>query len=396
MVIFGVVKHILDTGKKNKTMKHLKTFESFSQFKFDNIFESIQIQDRENYILIFNSLYNSHLTINEKIIIESQYGLINENWFGDLVDKGKRKVLKVATEAGNMLVDLAQKAKDVLDFGKMLANKIGEYIKSQFNTLLDKVKNYALKDTGFVQPLIEFIEKKKQNKLKQSVGQIGKLITYIISGKFITDIINKLTGIFTKVLNMGTNEGLSYLENEFLLEDNGEDEKSFLQRLGEKIMSFPPFSWIPKIHDLLKKGISFIADLVDRFFSWVQGKEFGGSIQEKYDGSYVKSDFSASFGFLFQILELYIYYKTIGKIEEYKKKLDKAVGFSELTDSIKDKSMDQVWSTIGINGEEIASGIINAAKKVPYVGTILSILDMLVIALGSYLAIKPSIEKITT
>ena len=377
-------------------MEHLKTFESFSQFKFDNIFESIQIQDRENYILIFNSLYNNHLTINEKIIIESQYGLINENTFwGDLVDKGKRKVLKVATEAGNMLVDLAQKAKDVLDFGKMLANKIGEYVKSQFNTLLDKVKNYALKDTGFVQPLIEFIEKKKQTKLKQSVGQIGKLITYIISGKFITDIINKLTGIFSKVLNMGTNEGLFYLENEFLLEDNGEDEKSFLQRLGEKIMSFPPFSWIPKIHDLLKKGISFIADLVDRFFSWVQGKEFGGSVQEKYDGSYVKSDFSASFGFLFQILELYIYYKTIGKIEEYKKKLDKAVGFSELTDSIKDKSMDQVWSTIGINGGEIASGIINAAKKVPYVGTILSILDMLVIALGSYLAIEPTIKKIT-
>lgn len=376
-------------------MKHLKTFESFSQFKFDNIFESIQIQDRENYILIFNSLYNNHLTINEKIIIESQYGLINENTFwGDLVDKGKRKVLKVATEAGNMLVDLAQKAKDVLDFGKMLANKIGEYVKSQFNTLLDKVKNYALKDTGFVQPLIEFIEKKKQTKLKQSVGQIGKLITYIISGKFITDIINKLTGIFSKVLNMGTNEGLFYLENEFLLEDNGEDEKSFLQRLGEKIMSFPPFSWIPKIHDLLKKGISFIADLVDRFFSWVQGKEFGGSVQEKYDGSYVRSDFSASFGFLFQILELYIYYKTIGKIEEYKKKLDKAVGFSELTDSIKDKSMDQVWSTIGINGGEIASGIINAAKKVPYVGTILSILDMLVIALGSYLAIEPTIKKI--
>ena len=58
-------------------MKHLRTFESFSQFKFDNIFESIKIQDRENYILIFNSLYNNHLTINEKIIIESQYGLIN-------------------------------------------------------------------------------------------------------------------------------------------------------------------------------------------------------------------------------------------------------------------------------------------------------------------------------
>ena len=53
-------------------MKHLKTFESFS---YNSIFESIQIQDRKNYILIFNSLYNSHLNINEKNIINSNYGI---------------------------------------------------------------------------------------------------------------------------------------------------------------------------------------------------------------------------------------------------------------------------------------------------------------------------------
>ena len=41
------------------------------------------------------------------------------------------------SDAGNLLVDLAQKAKDVLEFGKMLANKIGEYVKTQFNGLLD-------------------------------------------------------------------------------------------------------------------------------------------------------------------------------------------------------------------------------------------------------------------
>jgi len=33
--------------------------------------------------------------------------------------------------------------------------------------------------------------------------------------------------------------------------------------------------------------------------------------------------------------------------------------------------------------------------KIPYVGDILSILDSLVIAIGTYLAIEPAIKKIT-
>ena len=369
-------------------MKHLKTYESFSQF---DIFESISIQDRGNYILIFDSLYNNHLTINEKLMIENQYGIINESWFGELVDKGKRKVLKVISDAGNLLVDLAQKAKDVLEFGKMLANKIGEYVKTQFNGLLDKVKNYALKDIGFVQPLIEFIEKKNQKKLKVYIQTVGSLVTYILSGKFITDIIDKLTGVFGKVLNMGTNEGLYFLDNEFLFEDNGEEKKSFLQRLGEKIMSFPPFSWLPKIEDLMKKGITYIGQIIDKFFGWLEGKT-----NEEIDlkRSFSESRFGKAFNFLFQILEVYVFYKITGQIEKYKEMLDKAIGFSELVDEIKDKTLDQVWDTIGINGEEIVSKVKSAAKAIPYVGTILAILDSLVIALGSYLAVKPSFDKI--
>lgn len=372
-----------------KILKHLHTFESYH----NDIFKNIIAEDRENFTLIFNSLYNNHLTLNEKMLIENEYVLITENWFGDLVDKSKRGVLKVASDAGNVLVDLAKKAKEVLDFAKMLASKIGEYVKSQFNSLLDKVKNYAMKDSGFIQPLLDFIEKKKQTKLKQYINQIGKLINYITSGKLITDIVSKLSGLFSKVLNMGTNEGLYYLENDFLFEEN-EEKKSFLQRLGDKIKSYPPFTWIPKIEELMKKGISFVSDIIDRFFSWLQGKEFGGSVQEKYDASYVKSDFSAAFGFLFQILELYIYYKVLGSIEKYKAMLDKSTGITELSNSLKDKTLDQIWDTIGLNGEEVVSKVKDAMKKIPYVGSILGVLDSLVIAIGAYLAIKPSIEKI--
>ena len=49
---------------------------------------------------------------------------------------------------------------------------------------------------------------------------------------------------------------------------------------------------------------------------------------------------------------------------------------------------------VGINGTEIIGNIKNSAKKIPYVGDILTILDSLVIALGSYLAIKPALEKL--
>ena len=41
--------------------------------------------------------------------------------------------------------------------------------------------------------------------------------------------MTRLSEIFSSVLNLGTNEGLIYLDDSFLLENNGEEEKkSFL------------------------------------------------------------------------------------------------------------------------------------------------------------------------
>lgn len=359
-------------------MKHLK---SYREFALD--FPIIESKDLCNFNLIFNSLYDHHLSVNEKILIEENFGLINESWFSDLVDKGKRGVLAVKTAAGEVLVDMAKKAKDVLDFAKQLANKIGEYVKGQFSSLSDKVKSYAMRDSGFAESLIQFIERKKKVKLKTYIIVITEILKYIISGQMITDLITRLSECFSKVLNLGTNEGIYNMDSEFLFEaEETEEKKSFLQRLGEKIMNFPPFSWIPKIEEMMKKGISSLFKLIDKFFGWLTtGRDVG-------------SKFEKGFYFLFQILELYVYYKVIGKIEKFKEFLNKASGLEELTDQLKDKTLDQVWDTVGFNGEEVVNNVKNAIKKIPYVGDILSVLDSLVVAVGTYLAVEPAIKKV--
>lgn len=371
-------------------MKHLKTYT-----EYNSNFLIIESEDVENFNLIFSSLYNNHLSINERLLIETNYGLVNESWFSDLVEKGKKGVLSIKTAAGELLSDLAQIAKDVLDFAKQLAQKIGDYVKEQFSSLKDKVKNHAMKDSGFGGIILEFLEKKKDSKLKTYISDTTELIKYIFSGGMINDLISRLSEVFSKVLNLGTNEGLNYLESDFLKEelfgfgkkksdDEGDDKKSFLQRLGEKMMSFPPFSWIPKIEEMMKKGISAIGKLVDRFFAWLTtGKD-----------NILGSKFTKSFIFLFQMLELYIHYKIIGEVKKFKDFLNKSSGLEQLTNEIKDKSLDQIWDTIGINGEEVVSNIKNAAKKIPYVGTILSILDSLVISIGTYLAVEPTLKKL--
>ena len=385
-------KLILDTGN----MRYLKTYENFSEI---NILEGIDSNDISNFTMIFNSLYESHLTINEKILIDSNYGMINESWFSDLVDKGKRGVLVVKSKAGELLVDLAKKAKDVLDFAKSLAGQIGNYVKTQFLSMEQKIKDHALAELSkdgdepkegeensseFVKIIVDFIQKKKLNKLTSYIRSSIELVKYIAGGQIITDLITRLSEVFSSVLNLGTNEGLNYLESDFLLENNDEEEKkSFLQRLGERLMTYPPFSWIPKIEDLMKKGINIISQLIDKFFGWLTtGK------------SESISKFSKSITFIFQILELYAFYKILGGVIQFKKYVDKATGLEDITKSIKGKAMSEIWNTVGFNGENVVSGIKSAVMKMPYVGSILTILDTLVVGVGVYMTIKPTLDEL--
>ena len=372
----GVEKLIQDTGN----MRYLKTYENFSEI---NILEGIDSNDISNFTMIFNSLYESHLTINEKILIDSNYGMINESWFSDLVDKGKRGVLAVKSKAGELLVDLAKKAKDVLDFAKSLAGQIGNYVKTQFLSMEQKIKDKAIKDTEFVGALLDFIKNKKLVKLTSYIKGAVELLNYITSGQIITDLVTRLSEIFSNVLNLGTNEGIDYLESDFLLENEESEKKSFLQRLGEKIMTYAPFNWVPKIEDLMRQGISKLSQIMDKFFYWLSTGKSG-----------VVSKFSKPFTFLFQILELYVFYKISGSIKKFKEYISKVSGLDELTKSIQDKTMDEIWRNVGFNGDEIVKGIKAAAMKIPYVGTILNVLDTLVVSVGIYMVVKPTLDEL--
>jgi hypothetical protein len=178
---------------------------------------------------------------------------------------------------------------------------------------------------------------------------------------------------------------MSYLQDEFLFEaEETEEKKSFLQRLGEKVMSFPPFSWIPKIEDLMRKGISAVGKIIDRFFSWITtGKD-----------SILGSKFVKGINFIFQVLELFIHYKIAGKIDKFKELLSKASGLEELTNQLKDTTMTEIWSKCGISPDEITNKVKEAIKKIPYVGDVLSILDSLVMSIGIYLSVEPILKKI--
>lgn len=382
-------------------MNHIKDFGMFESANphhaghmadyrgFSLALPAVDTRDMGNFALIFNSLYESHLSLNERQAIESGIGPIDESWFSDLVDKGKRKVLKVQSKAGELLVDLATKAKDILDFAKQLAGQIGNYVRSQFEKLKGRIKDSAMRDQEFIQELMGFFKKKKADKLKFYVKYTTDLIRYILSGQLITDMVTRLSEAFSKVFNLGTNEGLSYLEDEFLFEaDQGVEKKSFLKRLGEKVMSLPPFSWIPRIEELMKKGMTNLWKFIDRFLAWVTTGETEEGARSRFDkGLY----------FMFQILELYLFYKISGKIEKFKEYLDKVSGLEglkQMTDQLKDKSLSEVWQACGFNPDEIANNIKGAIKMVPYVGDIISVLDSLLVSLGVYLAVEPTLKKL--
>ena len=359
-------------------MLHLESFETFNK-------KEINLHNEDaNFWIIFESLVNCHLNHHEKLLISYDY-TINESWFSDLKDKATRGVLKVTTQAGELLTSLAKKAKDILDFAKQLANQIGEYVKNQFTNLSDKIKRYALKDSKFAEILLDFINKKKDNKLRTYIGSVSELVKYIISGKMITDLMTRLSECFSSVLNQGRNEGLFSKENEFLFEaEETEEKKSFLQRLGEKVMAMEPFTWIPKIEEMLKKGISSLGKLVDKFFSWLlTGKT-----------SMIGSKFGRGLKFIFDILELYVTFKISGQISKFADMLNKASNIEDVLNQAKESNFEEILSKVGLSRDEVMSTFKNAIKKIPFVGDIISILDFLVMGIGIYLAIEPTLKKV--
>lgn len=357
-------------------MRRIKTYNEFS-----SVFPDVLQEDRSNFEMIFMAIYESHASLEERMLVESSFGLLTEgNWFLDLVDKGKRGALKVATKAGEVIVDIAKKAKDLLDFAKQIGSQIAAVVKEQFTSLTNVVTGSVMKDNKFVKELIDFLAKKKVVKLRTYIQDTGNLIKYVVGGKIINDLVARLSELFSSILSKGTNEGVAYMEMEYLREADAEGEKkSFLQKLGEKIMTYKPFSWIPKIEDLMKQGVSFIAKIVDRFFTWLTtGK----------DGPF--NSFSKSFIFLFNVLELYVLYKMY---PELKKLLSEVTGLDKLREMTKDKTLGDMWDYVGMSPGEVVSNVKNKMKLVPYVAPWLTVFDTIVMLVGVYKAVEPALTK---
>lgn len=364
-------------------MRRIKTYNEFS-----SILPVVLREDRSNFEMIFMSIYESHTSLEERLLVESSFGSLNEasgesrNWYSDLVDKGKRGVLKVATKAGEVLVNIAKKAKDLLDFAKQIGSQIAGVVREQFTGLTNVVTGSVMKDNEFVREVIDFLKKKKVMKLRTYIQDTGNLIKYLFGGKIISDLVARLSELFSSILSKGTNEGVTYMEMEYLREvDESEGEKkSFLQRLGEKIMTYKPFSWIPKIEDLMKQGVSFIAKIVDRFFTWLTtGK----------DGHF--NSFSKSFTFLFNVLELYVLYKIVGKANDFKNYLAKVNGLEQL--GVKDKTLGDMWSYVGKSPGDVVSNVKEKMKLVPFVAPWLTVFDTIVMLVGVYKAVEPALAK---
>jgi hypothetical protein len=403
-----------------KILRFEEMCSEISKMKFQRIYENLELKDRRNFRIIFDSLYLHHLSLNERYLIENELEIINEeilglfkkkkkeneeegeekeSLFSKLYDKAKRGALKISSAAEGILNTVVQKAKDLLDFGKKIAFIIGDYIKEN---LLSKIKSYALKEFPFAEVLVDFLDKEKQ--LKAKTLQTISFVKFL-GVDFIPNLTNRLTSLFSKVLKTGTNEGFQYLENDFLLENNEDgDKKSFLQRLISKVMSYPPFTWINELGNIVEKGINFIAQKIIDFFSWLQGKDIksekGEVVLKKtaMDGKYEVTEYVKSISFLLQILKLYSLHKT----KEFTKNLDQVKDKSDkITNLYKDgleeigaKKVLNVLTLSDLEPEKIMIAAKNASKYVPFVGPLIEILDILVKSVGLFLAIEPIMKKV--
>lgn len=361
------------------------------------IFESIQIEDRNNFLNIFNSIYEYHLTDFEKTLIDNYNFRLNESWFSDLKDKAEKGVLKIKSKSGELLTSLAQKAKDILDFVKQLATQIKDAVSNMFNDSLKTIKSKIIPKPELLTLITEYMNK-KGDILKKWLEGAGTLIKFVFT-ELPVKLFNKLINFFKGVFNKGTNEGFDYFCNEFLNEenDNGAEKKSFLQKLGDKIGSLPPFSWIPKIEEMIKYGLYSIRGFIEKFFVWLDKDDI---VTETIDLFRERSKFTRGLAFLFDILEIYIIYVYNEKIGKKLKELQDAIKNGEQSiiqkfkDEIKNVALDEIYTKIGISPQDVINKVLDVVKKIPYISDILAILNNLALCVGIYQTIQPTLAKI--
>ncbi len=302
--------------------------------------------DNDNYKLLYNTLYEfSKQNINEESI-----------W-----TRIKNTAIKTTTAAGDMLVNIANKAKDLLDFAKQIASQIGNYVKTQFWKIIENVKIHILKDNKGVKAITDYIKTRKgeainnegvnlgksKDRTIKAINQIKYLLQYI-KNDFIKDLTNKLVELFNNVFKSEKlDENILY-----------EDKESFLQKISNKIMSMEPFSWIPNPTVLLTKSIFAIRDLFVKFFVYVSNKNGKG--------------ISYGLDFLFSMFHAYLKVKlndVVASVEDFTKNFSLS------------KLLDEVTPT-EVTG--FIDNIKNGIKNIPYVGDLIGIMNNLAAVLSMY------------
>jgi len=360
----------------------MKYLESFSEFKTIH-------QDR-NFNLIFESLYEYHLSIEERLILDREFGMINESWFDELKDKSRRGALKFKTKAGEILSELVKKSKEILDFVNSLSDKISTHLNSICPILTSKFQNYTMRSVGFsdfMKVLTKTLGKIKPEKLLETKKNSFEFVKYIRDGEMTTNLKTRLTDFFTNVLRKGTNEGLTSLENDFLFENEKSERKSFLQRLSEKIMSFPPFSWLPSFEKIIISKYTKIVELIDGFFYWL----------DTGTAKLMKSKFTIAITFIFSLLYAYFKYRIIKDTFKFSTWLGTEIGTiidNQLPKESINQSLESLGENSGFDFMSILNQVKEGAKNIPYIGDILSVIDTLLIGIGVYLSVKPVLDKI--
>jgi hypothetical protein len=385
--------HLLLYGESVRPAR-LMTFE---QFGTEPELPVVAPEDFAHFMAIITAICESHLTPAElRSIGLVSHGMITESWFSDLKDKAQRGVLKVKSDAGRLLTAVAQKAKDVLEFLKSLAKQIGDAVMGALKSTVTKVKGKLVPKQELI-GLYSAYMASRGKRLVDDIGGTGRVVAFVFTelpGK----IVSALVATLRRVFGEGRNEGFDHFCDGFLVtEDNSaqEEQKSFLQKLGDRVAALPPFSWLPKVEGLMKQGLGVVRDFFARFLDWVDTpEEYSKKLRLK------KNPFTKGLRFLFDMLEIYLVYlynsKVGEKLEAIKKSLqnaDNAV-MDKLVAQVKSMSLEKVYQAVGITPADIMARVKAIAQKIPYVSSLLSIIEVLGLCLGVYQAVQPLLAKL--
>jgi hypothetical protein len=154
-------------------------------------------------------------------------------------------------------------------------------------------------------------------------------------------------------------------------------------------MSFPPFSWLPSLEKIIIDKYTKLVESIDSFFYWL----------DTGIAKIMKSKFTVAITFMFSLLYAYFKYKIIKDTLKFSSWLGTEIVTildNQLPKEAINQSIDNLGKSAGIDFMSIINKTKESAKSIPYIGDILSVIDMLLIAIGVYLSIKPALDKISS